>query len=273
MYMLALASGTPSALLDWNNNYGSRPRQVRLLPLLQPAQALLQRRPHGLPGDHRRHRRQGEHLRHLRRPRQGRRHVLRALLHRRSPRHHSRLHRRGQASPTIRSRPSAAPALPRFRNCRSCSSTSAAKASSTTSPPTSATSQSPSTKPPATSAGRATTIPRSKTKCAVAPDSRPAVVRVSRPAHSANRVVQGCTRSAAPSKLRLRGMGIHSRRDSDFVPDPRSTRSQRLMECFRYLLHSVSSPVPDRWACRCTAAGESCRARLSSHKGRQSTGC
>ena len=25
MYMLALASGTPSALLDWNNNYGSNP--------------------------------------------------------------------------------------------------------------------------------------------------------------------------------------------------------------------------------------------------------
>jgi L-fucose isomerase-like protein len=25
MYMLALASGTPSALLDWNNNYGSHP--------------------------------------------------------------------------------------------------------------------------------------------------------------------------------------------------------------------------------------------------------
>jgi L-fucose isomerase-like protein len=25
MYMLALASGTPSALLDWNNNYGAHP--------------------------------------------------------------------------------------------------------------------------------------------------------------------------------------------------------------------------------------------------------
>jgi len=25
MYMLALASGTPSALLDWNNNYGNNP--------------------------------------------------------------------------------------------------------------------------------------------------------------------------------------------------------------------------------------------------------
>ena len=27
MYMLALASGTPSALLDWNNNYGSDPNK------------------------------------------------------------------------------------------------------------------------------------------------------------------------------------------------------------------------------------------------------
>ncbi len=45
-----------------------RSRQGRLLPLLQPAQAFLQRRREdGLPADHRRHRRQREHLRHLRR--------------------------------------------------------------------------------------------------------------------------------------------------------------------------------------------------------------
>ena len=95
MYMLALASGTPSALLDWNNNYGSDPEQVRLLPLLQPAQALLQGRAHGLPGDHRRHGGQGEHLRHLRGPREGGRDELCALLDRRPARRGPRLHRRG----------------------------------------------------------------------------------------------------------------------------------------------------------------------------------
>ena len=34
MHALRLASETPSALLDWNNNYGDDPGQVRLLPLL-----------------------------------------------------------------------------------------------------------------------------------------------------------------------------------------------------------------------------------------------
>ena len=42
MYALTLASETPSALLDWNNNYGDDPGQGGLLPLLQPAEALLQ---------------------------------------------------------------------------------------------------------------------------------------------------------------------------------------------------------------------------------------
>jgi len=28
MHMLALASGTPSALLDWNNNYGTDPNKA-----------------------------------------------------------------------------------------------------------------------------------------------------------------------------------------------------------------------------------------------------
>ena len=45
MYAMALASGKPSALIDWNNNYGDRPRQVRRLPLLQPAQRRLHARP------------------------------------------------------------------------------------------------------------------------------------------------------------------------------------------------------------------------------------
>ena len=83
MYALQLASGTPSALLDWNNNYGDDPEQGRLFPLQQPAQAFLPERAHGFPGDHRRHGGQGEHLRHLRGPREGRADELRALLHQR----------------------------------------------------------------------------------------------------------------------------------------------------------------------------------------------
>ena len=43
MHALRLASETPSALLDWNNNYGEDPEQSRLFPLQQFAQALLRR--------------------------------------------------------------------------------------------------------------------------------------------------------------------------------------------------------------------------------------
>ncbi len=96
MYMLALASGTSLGAARLEQQLRQPSRQVRLLPLLQSAQALLQGREDGLPGDHCRHGGQGEHLRHLRGPRQGRRDVLRALLNRRSPRRDSRLHRRGQ---------------------------------------------------------------------------------------------------------------------------------------------------------------------------------
>ncbi len=49
-----------------------RSQQVRVLPLLQSAQALLQGREDGLPGDHRRHSGQAEYVRHLRGPREGR---------------------------------------------------------------------------------------------------------------------------------------------------------------------------------------------------------
>ena len=41
MHALRLASETPSALLDWNNNYGSESRQGGVLPLLEPAKAFL----------------------------------------------------------------------------------------------------------------------------------------------------------------------------------------------------------------------------------------
>ena len=40
MYALQLASGKPSALVDWNNNYGSRSGQVRLLSLRKLGQRI-----------------------------------------------------------------------------------------------------------------------------------------------------------------------------------------------------------------------------------------
>ena len=96
MYMLVLASGTPSALLDWNNNYGSHPDKCVCFHCSNLPKHFFKEVQHGLPGDHCRHGGQGEHLRHLRGPREGRRDELRALLHRRPPRRDSRLHRRGQ---------------------------------------------------------------------------------------------------------------------------------------------------------------------------------
>jgi L-fucose isomerase-like protein len=43
MYVLQAASDEPAALLDWNNNYGGRPRQGRRVPLLEPAEGVLHR--------------------------------------------------------------------------------------------------------------------------------------------------------------------------------------------------------------------------------------
>ena len=70
MHALRLASGTPSALLDWNNNYGEDPDKCGVLPLQQSAEAFLQRRQDGFSGDHRGHGGQGEHIRNLCRPRE-----------------------------------------------------------------------------------------------------------------------------------------------------------------------------------------------------------
>jgi L-fucose isomerase-like protein len=83
MYMLALASRHAFGAARLEQQLRRRSQQVRLLPLLQPAQALLQGSEDGLPADHRGHRRQGKHLRHLRGCHQARRNVLCALLHRR----------------------------------------------------------------------------------------------------------------------------------------------------------------------------------------------
>ena len=84
MHALQLASETPSALLDWNNNYGDDPDKAVCFHCSNLPEAFLRGRQHGFPGDHRRHRGQGEYLRHLRGPGESRAHELRALLHRRS---------------------------------------------------------------------------------------------------------------------------------------------------------------------------------------------
>ena len=86
MYALQLASGTPSALVDWNNNYGRRSGQVRAVPLRQLGQELLprvSRWPTPNPGDDPGQR---EHLRRDRRPHARRAADLCPHHHRRPPR-------------------------------------------------------------------------------------------------------------------------------------------------------------------------------------------
>ncbi len=82
MHALALASETPSALLDWNNNYGTDPDKCVCfhcsnLPkhffndVIMDFQAIIA----GTGG-------QGEYLRHLRRPGEGGTHDLCSFLDR-----------------------------------------------------------------------------------------------------------------------------------------------------------------------------------------------
>ncbi len=95
MHALRLASETPSALLDWNNNYGRRSQQSRLLPLQQSAETFLRDREDGLSGDYRRHRGQAEYFRNLRRPGESGSHELRPLLNARCLGQDARICRHG----------------------------------------------------------------------------------------------------------------------------------------------------------------------------------
>ena len=83
MHALQLASGTPSALLDWNNNYGTDPNKAVCFHCSQFAEAFLPLGEDGFPGNHCRHGGQGEHLRNLCRRDQSGENELRALLDRR----------------------------------------------------------------------------------------------------------------------------------------------------------------------------------------------
>ena len=117
MHALRLASGTPSALLDWNNNYGDDPDKAVCfhcsnLPkhffeeVRMDYQAIIA----GTVG-------RGEHLRHLRRAGEAGPDELRPLLDRRRARARSRGYvGRGRVHRRSARRPSAAPASSRSRS-------------------------------------------------------------------------------------------------------------------------------------------------------------
>ncbi len=104
MMALAYASRKPSAIVDWNNNFGGDPDKAVIFHCSNLPKDIFvaegdvtscwradsrRRHPgHGLPGDHRRHRGQRQHLWHRRGTRQGRPVHLPARLHRRSERAH-----------------------------------------------------------------------------------------------------------------------------------------------------------------------------------------
>ena len=93
MHALALASQTPSALLDWNNNYGDDPNKAVCFHCSNLPKHFFEKTQDGLPGDPRRNGRQGEDLRHAGRPGEGERDELRPLLDRRRLRPDARLRR------------------------------------------------------------------------------------------------------------------------------------------------------------------------------------
>ena len=67
MHALQLASGTPFALLDWNNNYGSDPNKAVCFHCSNLPKHFFRSVDDGLPGNHCRHRWQGKYVRDLRR--------------------------------------------------------------------------------------------------------------------------------------------------------------------------------------------------------------
>ena len=72
MHALQLACETPSALLDWNNNYGDDPDKAVCFHCSNLPKHFFKKRQDGFPADHRRDRGPREHLRHLRGPGEGR---------------------------------------------------------------------------------------------------------------------------------------------------------------------------------------------------------
>ena len=62
MHALQLASGTPSALLDWNNNYGTDPNKAVCFHCCESSQAFFPLGEDGFSGDHCRNGGQREYL-------------------------------------------------------------------------------------------------------------------------------------------------------------------------------------------------------------------
>ena len=62
MHALQLASETPSALLDWNNNYGDDPDKAVCFHCSNLPKHFFKIGAHGFPGDHRGHGGQGKHV-------------------------------------------------------------------------------------------------------------------------------------------------------------------------------------------------------------------
>ena len=79
MYVLAQASRLPSAIVDWNNNYGEDPDKGVIFHCSNLPKDIFKQDErktsyHGVPGDHRGHCGRREHLRHDLRPHQAQRH-------------------------------------------------------------------------------------------------------------------------------------------------------------------------------------------------------
>ena len=94
MHALRLASGTPSALLDWNNNYGEDPNKAVCFHCSNLPKHFFAEVRMDFQADYRRYRRQREHFRHMRRTRESRPDELRALFDGRLYREDSRICRR-----------------------------------------------------------------------------------------------------------------------------------------------------------------------------------
>ena len=132
MHALQLASETPSALLDWNNNYGNDPNKAVCFHCSNLPKHFFKRRQNGLPGDHRGHGRKRKYVWNVRRTGEVGSDVLRALLDGRLFRAEFAVTPAAADLRTIRSKHLAARAWWKFPDCRSCCATSAKTDSSIT---------------------------------------------------------------------------------------------------------------------------------------------
>ena len=96
MYVLQLAAGEPSAIVDWNNNYGEDPDKAVIFHCSNLPKHFFEDAQDGFPGNHRGLGGQGQHLRNRGRQTEGGPAHLLPRLHRRPARQAARLLRRGR---------------------------------------------------------------------------------------------------------------------------------------------------------------------------------